>query len=340
MATGAAWHITPVVSEFSVPGLKLGHCSLRDTGVTAIVSTDSAGALGAVDVRGGGPGTRETDLLDPHNSVERVHAVVLAGGSAFGLAAADGAMRELEARGVGFPVFGEDNPGPRVPIVPAAVIFDLIVGDPNHRPSAEDGAAAVRAALDGEPADTSGSVGAGCGALAGVLRGGFGRAQTTVASVDGDQEYLVAAAVVANPLGSPIDPATGRFYGDPTRPPVDTQAFAQLERLTPKLNTTIGVVATTCPLPPAQLERLAMTGHDGLARAVRPAHSPLDGDTLFCLSTAQETPTTIPDPELLYTLCDASARCVEAAIVDAVASAESGYGVTAWADILSPNPLS
>ena len=206
---------------------------------------------------GGGPGTRETDLLDPHNSVERVHAVVLAGGSAFGLAAADGAMRELEARGVGFPVFGEDNPGPRVPIVPAAVIFDLIVGDPNHRPGAEDGVAAVRAALDSEPADTSGTVGAGCGALAGVLRGGFGRAQTTVVSADGDKEYIIAVAVVANPLGSPIDPATGRFYGDPTRPPVDTQAFAQLERPTPKLNTTIGVVATTCPLPPAQLERLA-----------------------------------------------------------------------------------
>ena len=339
MAAGTPWTITPLVTDFSVPGLALGHCSLGDTGVTTIVSTDGAGALGAVDVRGGGPGTRETDLLDPHNSVERVHAVVLSGGSAFGLAAADGAMRELESRGIGFPVFGEGNPGPRVPIVPAAVIYDLIVGDPNHRPGAEDGAAAIRAAFDGTAGDRSGTVGAGCGALAGALRGGFGRAQTTVKSADGQSEYIVAAAVVANPLGSPIDPATGRFYGDPTRPPVDTQAFFQLERPTPKLNTTIGVVATTCPLPTAQLERLAMTGHDGLARAVRPAHSPLDGDTLFCVSTAQETPTTT-DPELFYALCDASARCVEAAIVDAVASAESGYGVTAWSDILALNPLS
>ncbi|WP_460490542.1 P1 family peptidase, partial [Corynebacterium nasicanis] len=130
-----------------VPGLLVGHTSAGDTGVTAIVSRDPAGMVAGVDVRGGGPGTRETDLLDPRNTVERVHAVVLAGGSAFGLAAADGAMRELERVGRGFPVLGEGKVGPRVPIVPAAVIFDLFVGDPAHRPTAEDGAAAVRAAL-------------------------------------------------------------------------------------------------------------------------------------------------------------------------------------------------
>lgn len=105
--------------------------------------------LAAVDVRGGGPGTRETDLLDLHNTVERVHAILLCGGSAFGLAAADGAMRELESRGVGFPVFGEASPGPRVPIVPAAVIFDLVVGDPAHRPTSQDGAAVVAARWTG-----------------------------------------------------------------------------------------------------------------------------------------------------------------------------------------------
>lgn len=351
-----------LVQGLSLTGLTIGHASLGDTGVTAFVATDPAGMVGAVDVRGGGPGTRETDLLAPHNTVERINAIVLSGGSAFGLAAADGAMRELESRGLGFAVFGEGNPGPRVPIVPAAVIFDLIVGDPAHRPTADDGAAAVRAALDGgsgaeaitgtetetgsegagsaasrsvaPESAASGSVGAGCGATAGVLRGGFGAVQMAVG------EYAIGAAVVANPLGSVIDPVTGRLYGDPSRPPVDLERFAALERPTPKLNTTIGVVATDCPLPVAQLQRLAMTGHDGIARALRPAHSPLDGDTLFAVSTAtpdQYAGHASPaeeDPELFYALCDASARCVEAAIANAVASAEPGHGVAAWCELV------
>ncbi|EFK54624.1 P1 family peptidase [Corynebacterium genitalium ATCC 33030] len=325
-----------LIDGFSLPGLALGHQSLGDTGVTALVSTSAAGMVAAVDQRGGGPGTRETDLLKPHNTVERVNAIVLAGGSAFGLAAADGAMRELESRGLGFAVFGESNPGPRVPIVPAAVIFDLIIGDPNHRPSPEDGAAAVRAALDGHSGDAVsavpvGSVGAGCGATAGVLRGGFGVAQARVG------DFTVAAAVVANPIGSVIDPDTGRFFGDPARPAVDLDAFAALVRPQPKLNTTIGVVATDCPVGIEKLERLAMTGHDGIARAVRPAHSPLDGDTLFAVSTAEPEAYTgsaaAADPDLYYALCDASARCVEAAIVRGVAAAEPGYGVAAWNEI-------
>lgn len=323
--------------QFDIPGLRVGHVSLGDTGVTALVAADNAGMTGAVDVRGGGPGTRETDLLNPHNTVQRVHAVVLSGGSAFGLAAADGAMRELESRGRGFAVFGEDQPGPRVPIVPAAVIFDLIIGDPGHRPGAQDGAAAVQAALDDGGAPESGSVGAGCGATAGVLRGGVGTAQTTVAGENG-AVHTVAALVVANPLGSVIDPETGRFFGDPSRPPVDLEQFSELERPAPKLNTTIGVIATDCPLPQAQLERLAMTGHDGIARAVRPSHSPLDGDSLFAVSTASADAYSAvspadADPDLYYTLCDASARCVEAAIVDGVAAASPGYDVAAWGDI-------
>ena len=130
------------------PSVLTAHTSLGDTGVTALVAADPAGMVAAVDVRGGGPGTRETDLLEPHNTVERVHAIMLCGGSAFGLAAADGAMAELELRGRGFPVFGEGVPGPRVPIVPAAVIFDLVVGEASHRPGVADGAAAVAAALD------------------------------------------------------------------------------------------------------------------------------------------------------------------------------------------------
>ena len=310
-----------------VPGLRVGHASLGDTGVTAVVAESPAGMVAGVDVRGGGPGTRETDLLEPHNTVERVHAIVLAGGSAFGLAAADGAMLELERAGRGFPVLGEGRPGPRVPIVPAAVIFDLFVGDATHRPTARDGAAAVRAALEGTGGDASrrGSVGAGCGATAGVLRGGVGQASVTAG------EYTVSALVVANPVGSVIDPDTGRLWGDPARPPVDLEKFAALEHPAARLNTTIGVVATDAPVTTAQVTRLAMVGHDGLARAVRPAHSPLDGDTLFSVSTAAENAGV--GVEVLHALSAAAADVVERAVVDAVVSAGPGHGIGCWAEI-------
>ena len=311
-----------------VPGLRVGHASLGDTGVTAVVAEAPAGMVAGVDVRGGGPGTRETDLLEPHNTVERVHAIVLAGGSAFGLAAADGAMLELERAGRGFPVLGEGRPGPRVPIVPAAVIFDLFVGDATHRPTARDGAAAVRAALEGTGEDASrrGSVGAGCGATAGVLRGGVGQASVTAG------EYTVSALVVANPVGSVIDPDTGRLWGDPAHPPVDLEKFAALEHPAARLNTTIGVVATDAPVTTAQVTRLAMVGHDGLARAVRPAHSPLDGDTLFSVSTAAENAGV--GVEVLHALSDAAADVVERAVVDAVVSAGPGHGIGCWAEIV------
>lgn len=312
-----------------VPGVLLGHASMGDTGVSAVVARETAGMLAAVDVRGGGPGTRETDLLAPHNTVQRVHAIILAGGSAFGLAAADGAMGELERRGRGFAVFGEDSPGPRVPIVPAAVIFDLVVGSPEHRPTAADGAAAVAAAFAGDNAEQepdSGSVGAGCGATAGVLRGGFGQAAREACG------HVVAAGVVANPVGSVVDPETGLLYGDGARPAVDLAEFARLDYPKPQLNTTIGVVATDAPLPPAQLQRLAMAGHDGIARAVRPAHLPLDGDTLFAVSTAGEVGAGV-GVEKLAALSAAAAEAVEAAIVDAVVSARPGYGVPTWSEL-------
>lgn len=314
-----------------VPGLLVGHTSAGDTGVTAVVSADPAGMVAGVDVRGGGPGTRETDLLAPHNTVERVHAIVLSGGSAFGLAAADGAMAELERARRGFPVLGEGRPGPRVPIVPAAVIFDLFVGDAMHRPTAADGAAAVRSALDGgAAARTSGSVGAGCGATAGVLRGGVGQASVAVGS------YTVSALVVANPVGSVIDPGTGKLWGDPARPPVDLAAFGALEHPASSLNTTIGVIATDAPVTVAQVTRLAMVGHDGIARAVRPAHSPLDGDTLFAVSTAATAgQTTGVGVETLHDLSAAAADAVQAAIVDAVVSAAPGHGLGVWSAILA-----
>lgn len=324
--------------DVSLP-LSIGHQSLGDTGVTAIVPVDPEGMRAAVDVRGGGPGTRETDLLEPYNTVEKVGAILLCGGSAFGLAAADGAMGELEKHGRGFRVFGDEVPnGPVVPIVPAAVIFDLVVGDPAHRPVAADGAAAVRAALESQQGDLargwiSGSVGAGCGATAGVLRGGFGVAQQKVG------EYTVAAFIVANPVGSVIDPQTGLFYGDPSKPAVDTEAFAQLKRPMPKLNTTIGVIATDAPLDKAHLKRLAMTGHDGIARAVRPAHSPLDGDTLFAVSVGGDGVGAgvgaALDVEKHMALGEAAATCVETAIVNAVMHAEPAYGVRAWREVAS-----
>lgn len=299
-----------------VPGVLLGHRSLGDTGVSVVVAPDSA--VAAVDVRGGGPGTRETDLLEPHNTVERIHAVVLSGGSAFGLASADGVMRGLEERGIGFPVVGEI----RVPIVPGAVIFDLLVGDATHRPTAEDGYQALQAAFSQEPAG-SGSVGAGCGATAGVLRGGFGQASIQVGS------YTVAAGVVANPVGAVVDKDSGKLWGAPGLG-VDKARFAALKGLETKLNTTIGVIATDAPVTKAQAKRLAMTGHDGLARAIRPAHSPLDGDTLFALSTGSGSGVSV---EEMIALSSAAADVVCAAIIDAVVNASPGYGLPAFSQL-------
>ncbi|WP_293770441.1 P1 family peptidase [uncultured Corynebacterium sp.] len=306
--------------------IRVGHVSLGDTGVTALYCGEH-GAVASVDVRGGGPGTRETDLLEPHNTVERVHAIVLSGGSAFGLAAADGAMRELATHGIGFPVFGESIPGPRVPIVPGAVIFDLIVGEV-HYPAAEDGAVAICAAMAADD-DAVGTVGAGCGATAGKLRGGFGRAALQVPTASG--EFTVEAFMVANPVGEVIDVATGRLFGDP-RYGIDPQAYAEVpDPKQAKLNTTIGAVATDAPLTKAQAKRLALTAHDGIARAVRPAHSPLDGDTIFGLSTAVENPGV--DALAMAQLCAAAADAVEAAIVAAVTGAVPGYGLTTYGEL-------
>ncbi|WP_411707509.1 P1 family peptidase [Corynebacterium sp. LaCa117] len=305
-------------------GINIGHYSGTDTGVT-VLYCGPGGALGSVDVRGGGPGTRETDLLQPHNTVERVHAVVLSGGSAFGLAAADGVMNELAEQGIGFPVFGEEKPGPRVPIVPGAVIFDLLVGP--SRPGPEEGAAALRAAL-ADNDETMGTVGAGVGATAGKLRGGFGLATRRVG------QYEVSAAMVANPVGEVIDPQSGRLYGAPGSTAVNAAAYRALPHpAESKLNTTIGAVLTDAPINTAQAQRLAMTAHDGIARAVRPAHSPLDGDTIFALSTAQH-PAADPGALAMTPLCAAAADAVEEAIVNAVTAAEPGLGLSVYRDLL------
>lgn len=300
-----------------VPGIAVGHKSLGDTGCTVIAVPDSA--IAAVDVRGGGPGTRETDLLAPHNTVQRVHAITLTGGSAYGLAAADGVMARLEEDRIGFRVLDTDE-SPIVPIVPAAVIFDLLVGDPTHRPTRDDGYAAAHAALTGEPDTRSGSVGAGCGATAGRLRGGFGQASMQV------REWIMAAGIVANPMGDVMNPDTGEFWADPRR----KVAVDKLPAATPKLNTTIGVIATNAPITKAQAKRLAMVAHDGIARAIHPAHSPLDGDTLFCLSTGDGTGV---DLETMLSLSTHAAEITAAAIVDAVVAAEPGFGLNTYFEL-------
>jgi L-aminopeptidase/D-esterase-like protein len=268
-----------------ISGFQIGHHTADGqgwlTGTTVVVAP--AGAVGGVDVRGGGPGTRETDLLDPRTLVERVHAVVLTGGSAYGLAAADGVLRGLEERGIGFPV----GPGPRevVPIVPAAVIFDLGRGGRfGSRPTAEFGAAALAAASTTRP--VSGTVGAGTGAQCGGLKGGFGFAEQPLE--DGSS---VAAAVVVNAAGSVVQPSTGRLWADAEqRLPAPTEAEradlrAAAARATPSLATTIGVVLTDATLTKAQAGKVAAVAHDGMARAIRPVHSMTDGDTVFCLAS-------------------------------------------------------
>ncbi|MBF6357590.1 P1 family peptidase [Nocardia higoensis] len=336
-----------------VAGLLVGHHHVLDpdaalgsgaaTGCTVV--RIPGGAVAAVDVRGGGPGTRETDLLDPADTVRRVDAVLLTGGSAYGLAAADGVMRLLEENGEGIPMDPAD-PSRVVPIVPGAVIFDLPVGDWRVRPTAEFG---YRAARDAAVDVARGSVGAGVGARAGSIKGGVGTASVVLG--DGPAAGItVSALVVANPVGSVFDPRTGLPWGVGTdgpqrfglRPPAP-ERLAAANALPVKgtvLNTTIGVVATDAALGTTACRRLAITAHDGLARAIRPAHSPLDGDTLFAVATgAVPIPdTTLPaafPPELLVldALCTAAAVCVERAVVDAVLSATSVAGIPAYRDL-------
>lgn len=277
----------------SVRGIRVGHHTdrRRATGCTVIIA--DAGATAGVDVRGAAPGTRETDLLAPCNLVDRVHAIMLAGGSAFGLDAASGAMRYLEERGIGI-----DVGVAKVPIVPAAVLFDLDSGDPRIRPDADAGYQACVAASANPPAE--GSVGAGAGATVGKLfgrrramKGGLGSAALTV---DG---LTVGAIVAVNAVGDVTDPATGRVLAGARSADggslLDTRAallagelpVAPLEGTA----TTIGCVATDAVLTKAQAQRIARQAHDGLARTINPVHTSYDGDTLFALGTgAAERP--------------------------------------------------
>jgi putative pantetheine hydrolase len=316
----------PTNSLVDVQGLEVGHATRSGDGWltgTTVVLTGPEGAVAGVDVRGGGPGTRETDLLDPRNVVERVHALVLTGGSAFGLATADGVMAELERRGVGLVV---GHAGAVVPIVPAAVVFDLgRGGDVTHRPDASFGVAAVQAASSDGVLD--GCVGAGTGAVAGGLKGGLGSASEVL-----DDGTTVAALAVVNSAGSPVDLATGLLWAHPHLPAHERPSMPEagsVERLraavvrpAPTIGgaTTLVVVGTDVTLTKAQCAKLAGVAHDGLARAVSPVHTMIDGDTAFALATCARP---APDPVQLHAILTAAADTTCRAIARAGRAAES-----------------
>lgn len=315
-----------------VEGLLFGHHTdpRRPTGCSVLLCPQ--GAVAGVDVRGAAPGTRETDLLHPVNSVQQVHGLVLAGGSAFGLDAASGVMRWLRAHGHGLQVGAV-----RVPIVPAAVVFDLWVDDFTAHPQgsgvcpdAEAGHAACQDAVarPKHSAWAQGNVGAGAGATVGKLngpdcamKGGVGHAAVQVGG------FTVGAVVVCNAVGDVLDPHTGQLIAG-ARQASDSlvlldAARAQLQghaTVAPSLgaNTTIGAIVTDAPLTKVQATRLAQVGHDGLARSIRPVHTPMDGDTLFTLATAART----GEVDLLR-LCTAAAEVTAQAVVNAVRAAQT-----------------
>jgi putative pantetheine hydrolase len=337
-----------------VPGIEVGHHTRvtagARTGVTVVLARD--GAVGAVDVRGGGPGTRETEALSPTTLVERIHAICLSGGSAFGLGAAHGVMEWCREQGLGVDL-GRSRTEV-VPVVPAAVIFDLgRGGEFTAWPTPADGRAAVESAHSQQVCH--GSIGAGTGAISGGLQGGIGTASRLVG------EITVGALVVLNSSGSAVDPSTGLpwvTHGGPSAPvPPEEITALQTARAAPRgpaateaassqvspLNTVIGVIATSADLTVAEATKLAAVSHDGLARAVQPAHSMFDGDTVFALATghkplvpqSQPQPQPQPDshpsdrygspdtrPGSLNALLEAAAVCFAEACTDALLSAE------------------
>ena len=326
-----------------VPGITVGHDTDLEAGTGCTVIVCERPAVGGVDARGGAPATRETDLLDPRNTVSEVHAVLLTGGSAYGLDAAGGVMRALETRGVGY-----NMQVARVPIVPAAALFDLGIGSASVRPDAEAGQRAAEAAGAGPIA--RGTVGAGTGATLGkfggpalALKGGLGSASATLAGGG-----VVGALVAVNALGDVYDPATGAILagarhptgagwlvelGPPLAYPFGTDGAA----LAPGANTTIAVVATSLPLSKAEAGKVAQMAHDGLALAIRPAHTPFDGDAVFALSLAPaearaQSPAGV-GPLLLAQVGALAAHVLARAVADAVRSAIGLHGVPALRDL-------
>ena len=359
----------PFGSITDVAGVRVGHHQRAgrgwQTGTTVVFVPD--GATPGVSVRGGGPGTRETDALRPENLVELIHAVCLTGGSAFGLAAADGVVGWLEEQRLGFPVGPPSNaavePVGVVPVVPAAVVFDLgRGGDFANRPDAQFGKRAVERAHGRHGAQGSwGSVGAGTGARAGGLQGGVGTAGTIV-TIAGDiigtpgvdAHVSVGAVAVVNANGSPIDPSSGlpwthlapvaglvlRLPSTADRARLRAALDGQSAGET-SLNTTIGVVATSATLTKSEVSKMADVAHDGLARAIRPAHSMFDGDTVFGLATGTvdlgHGPAAMRSPasrqRAVNQLLTAAADTFELACVHAVIAAERRGALASYADL-------
>jgi L-aminopeptidase/D-esterase-like protein len=311
-----------------VPGVKVGHYtdSKAATGCTVILC--EPGAVAGVDVSGSSPGTRETDLLRAGNLVDKVQAIVLSGGSAFGLDAAAGVMRYLEERG-----FGYETSAGRVPIVPAAIIFDLNIGDSRIRPGASEGYQACLAATDIEV--TEGCVGAGTGATVGkslgverAVKSGLGTASQRIAG-----DIVVAALMVVNAVGDVIEPGTGKILAGPRNS--DESGFLSTSQLwkgefkeaIPPFNTVIGVVATDTKLSKVEATKLARVAQVGIARTIDPCHTMYDGDALFALSSG--------DKETDFNVLGATAAEVVAqAIVRAIRNAETLAGVPAAKDII------
>jgi L-aminopeptidase/D-esterase-like protein len=312
-----------------VPGILVGQAE-DATGITGTsVILCEAPAVAAVDVRGGAPGSRETELLDPAASVTRVDAIVLSGGSAFGLDAAAGVMEGLAAIGRGFAVRDV-----RVPIVPAAILFDLAFpgrlpwsGEPPYRRLGRE--ALAQAGKD----FALGNAGAGLGAKAGRLKGGLGSASLRLG--DG---LMVGALVAVNSWGSVVRPDCGRLWAaaqalageiapQPAPPalPLEPEDFSACAAPLPGANTTIAVVATDAALDKGGCRRLAIMAQDGMAQAIRPAHTPFDGDTVFALSTGESV-----DPARLARLGSAAANCLARAIMRAIMAAEPIGGFPSW----------
>lgn len=319
----------PGNSLTDVAGIRVGHAQSTAEGWltgTTVILAGAEGAVAGVDVRGGGPGTRETDLLEPRNAVERVHAVVLSGGSAFGLASVDGVMRRLATEGVGLRV-GPD-PLEVVPIVPAAIIFDLgRGGEFLHHPGPAMGESAYATAVSSEGAGpvVQGCVGAGTGAVAGGLKGGVGSASLLM-----EDGHVVAALAVVNAAGSTVDPRTGRLLGAAVGLSDEFDQYMDRALRAPapgppavprvaRLNTTIGVVATDAYLTKAQCTKMAEAAQDGMARAIRPAHTMFDGDTVFGLATG--APSSILGPEALNPYLAGAADCFSRAVAHAMLAA-------------------
>ena len=311
-----------------VAGIKVGHFteSRRPTGCTVVLY--ERGAVAGVDVRGSAPGTRETDLLKPTNLVDKVNAIVLSGGSAFGLEAATGVMRYLEEHDAGYPTAAG-----KVPIVPAAILYDLNVGDGKIRPNADAGFKACMNARAGPVEE--GSVGAGAGATVGKIgggrpmKGGIGTSSIKLAN-----GLIVGAIVAVNCVGDVVDPKTGKIVAGARTP--DGKAFVNIIEsyrsgrgvASPGQNTTIGVVATNARFDKTQMTKIAEMSHDGMARAINPTHTPSDGDTLFAITTGTSTVTAN-----LTAIGALAAEAVSEAILRAVMKAKSVPGFPSYSDI-------